>query len=96
MFRPEGDFLFTTVAVDLDVSVFEWIESEINDDFELQPLEHILGDRTPQENRTRNLEMMSRSKDDAITAALEHLGVPVNETGVGFNVIVSGGPVMAC
>ena len=93
VFRPEGDFLFTTVAVDLDVSVFEWIESEINDDFELQPLEHILGDRTPQENRTRNLEMMSRSKDDAITAALEHLGVPVNETGVGFNVIVSGGPV---
>ncbi len=93
VFRPEGDFLFTTVAVDLDVSVFEWIESEINDDFELRPLEHILGDRTPQENRTRNLEMMSRSKDDAITAALEHLGVPVNETGVGFNVVVSGGPV---
>ena len=92
VFQPEGDFLFTTVAVDLDVSVFEWIEAEINDDFELQPLEHILGDRTPQENRTRNLEMMSRSKDDAITAALEHLGVPVNETGVGFNVIVSGGP----
>ena len=57
-----------------------------------RPLEHILGDRTPQENRTRNLEMMGRSKDDAITAAFEHLGVPINETGVGFNVIVSGGP----
>ena len=92
-YRPEGEFLFTTVSVDLDVSVFEWIESEVNDDFELQPREHILGDRTPQENRTRNLEMMSRSKDDAVAAALEFLGVPVEETGVGFNIIVSGGPV---
>lgn len=92
-YRPDGEFLFTTVSVDLDVSVFEWIESEIKDDFELQPLEHILGDRTPQENRTRNLEMMSRSKDDAINAALEYLGVPIVETGVGFNVVVSGGPV---
>lgn len=92
-YRPDGEFLFTTVAVDLDVSVFDWIESEVNDDFELQPLEHILGDRTPRENRTRNLEMMSRSKDYAITAALEYLGVPVQETGVGFNVVVSDGPV---
>ncbi len=92
-YEPEGEFLFTTVAVDLDVSVFEWIEAEVNDDFELQPREHILGDLTPQENRTRNLEMMNRSKDDAVIAALEYLGVPVNETGVGFNVVVGGGPV---
>ncbi|MDE0605553.1 MAG: PDZ domain-containing protein [Acidimicrobiaceae bacterium] len=92
-YRPDGEFLFTTVSVDLDVSVFEWIQSEVNDDFELQPLGHILGDRTPQENRTRNLEMMSRSKDDAIAAALEYLGVPVKETGVGFNAVVSDGPV---
>ena len=92
-FPPEGEFLFTTVAVDLEVSVFEWIEAEVNDDYELQPREHILGDLTPRENRTRNLEMMNRSKDDAVTAALEFLGVPVEETGVGFNVVVSGGPV---
>ncbi|MXW60617.1 MAG: PDZ domain-containing protein [Acidimicrobiaceae bacterium] len=92
-YRPDGEFLFTTVSVDLDVSVFEWIQSEVNGDFELQPLEHILGDRTPQENRTRNLEMMNRSKDDAITAALEYLGVPVNETGVGFDIVVADGPV---
>ena len=92
VFGPEGEFLFTTVSVDLEVSVFEWIESEINDDFELEPLEHILGDRTPEENRNRNLEMMSRSKDTAVTAALEHLGVPIKETGVGFNLVVSGGP----
>ena len=91
-YRPDGEFLFTTVAVDLDVSVFDWLESEVNGDFELQPLEHILGDRTPQENRTRNREMMSRSKGDAITAALEYLGVPVKETGVGFNVVVDDGP----
>ncbi len=92
-YPPQGEFLFTTVAVDLDVSVFEWIEAEFNDDFELQPRERILGDLTRQENRTRNLEMMNRSKDDAVTAALEYLGVPVEETGVGFNVVVGGGPV---
>ena len=92
-YPPEGEFLFTTVAVDLDVSVFEWLEAELNDDFELQPLERILGDLTPQENRTRNLEMMNRSKDDAVIAALEYLGVPVEETGVGFNAVVGGSPV---
>lgn len=92
VFEPEGEFLFTTVSVDLDVSVFDWIESEFNDEFELRPLEHILGDRTPEENRTRNSEMMSRSKDDAVTVALEFLGVPIVETGVGFNVVVDGGP----
>lgn len=91
-YPPEGEFLFTTVAIDLDVSVFEWIEAELNDDYELQPLEHILGDLTPRENRTRNLEMMNRSKDVAVVAALEYLGVPVEETGVGFNAVVSGGP----
>ena len=92
-YRPAGEFLFTTVSVDLDVSVFDWIQAEANDDFELVPVEHILGDRTPQENRTRNIEMMNRSKDDAIIAALEYLGAPVNETGVGFNIVVSDGPV---
>ena len=92
VYKPEGEFLFTTVSLDVDVSVFEWIESEINEDFELEPLEHILGDRTPEENRTRNLEMMSHSKDAAVTAALEHLGVPIKESGVGFNLVVSGGP----
>ncbi|MCY4495059.1 MAG: PDZ domain-containing protein [Acidimicrobiaceae bacterium] len=91
-YPPEGEFLFTTVAIDLDITVFEWIEAEVKDDFELQPREHILGDLTPRENRTRNLEMMNRSKDDAVVAALEFLGVPVEETGVGFNVVVSGGP----
>lgn len=92
-YPPNGQFLFTTVAVDLDVSVFEWLEAEFNDDFELQPREHILGDLTRQENRTRNLAMMNRSKDDAVVAALEYLGVPVEETGVGFNAVVEGGPV---
>lgn len=92
VFEPEGDFLFTTVSLDLNVSVFEWIEAEINDNFELQPLAHVLGDRTPQENRNRNLGLMTRSKDNAVTAALEYLGVPINETGVGFNLVVADGP----
>lgn len=92
VFEPEGEFLFTTVGLDLNVSVFEWIEAEIKENFELQPRVHVLGDRTPQENRDRNLGLMTVSKDNAVTAALEYLGVPINETGVGFNLVVDGGP----
>ncbi|MCQ3813484.1 MAG: hypothetical protein KTU85_03575 [Acidimicrobiia bacterium] len=91
-YPPAGDFLFTTVSIDVDVSVFDWLEAEVNKDAELHPLVNILGDQTPQESRTRNRELMRRSKEDAVLAALEFLGVPIVETGVGFGAVIADSP----
>jgi PDZ domain-containing protein len=92
--RPEGEILFTTVAVDSDVSVFDWLESVVDDDIEMRPREEVFGTLSVEENRERNLEMMRVSKDTAVIAALSHLGIPViEETGVAFEGVVDGGPV---
>lgn len=94
VFTPEGEILFTTVAIDDQVTVWEWVEAEIDDDIELRTHESVFGTRSSSEQRTRNLQMMQVSKDSAIIAALEWLGVDaVDETGIGFASVVEGGPV---
>ena len=92
--EPEGKILFTTVRIDDQVSLFEWVESEVDDDIELRTRESVFGTRSSDEQRERNLQMMEVSKDSAIIAALEWLGVDaVEESGIGFAGIVEGGPV---
>jgi Lon-like protease len=92
--QPEGAILFTTVAVDSDVSIFDWLESELDDDIFLRRRSEVFGDRSDGENRERNLEMMRVSKDIAIIVALDRLGIAVvEETGQGFQAVVEGGPV---
>ena len=94
VFEAEGEILFTTVSIDDQVSIWDWIRSEIDDDIELKTREAVFGSRTADENRQRNLQLMQSAKDTAIIAALSHLGVAViEETGVGFEVVVEGGPV---
>ncbi len=94
VFDPDGEILFTTVAIDDQVSVWEWVESEVDDDIELRTRESVFGTRTSSEQRERNLEMMQVSKDSAVVAALEKLGVDVvDESGIGFATVVEGGPV---
>ena len=94
VFTPEGEILFTTVAIDDQVTVWEWVEAEIDDDIELRTHESVFGTRSSSEQRTRNLQMMQVSKDSAVIAALEWLGVEaVDETGIGFASVVEGGPV---
>ena len=93
-FTPEGEILFTTVAIDDQVTVWEWIEAEVDDDIELRTRESVFGARSSSEQRDRNLQMMQVSKDSAVLAALEWLGVDaVDETGIGFGSVVEGGPV---
>jgi Lon-like protease len=91
--EPVGSILFTTVAVDSDVSIFDWIESEINDDIFLRRRADVFGTRSVEENRARNLEMMRVSKDVAVIVALDRLGIAVvEETGQGFEAVLEGGP----
>ena len=93
VFHPTGEILVTTVAVDSRVSIWDWLRAEIDDDIELKPRELVFGTRTAEENRQRNLELMNRSKENAVIAAMARLGIAViEETGVGFESIVEGGP----
>jgi len=93
VFEPEGEILFTTVSIDDDVTVFEWLRYERSDDVVFQPRELYFGDRSTSENRERNLRLMQTSKDTAVLVALAHLGVDVADaTGIGFAGVVAGGP----
>jgi PDZ domain-containing protein len=93
VFQPEGEILFTTVAIDDQVTISDWVRSERDDAVELRTRAEVFGTRTASEQRERNLQLMQASKDTAIVAALEHLGVEaVIESGIGFNEVVEGGP----
>ncbi|MDW3220880.1 MAG: S16 family serine protease [Acidimicrobiales bacterium] len=90
---PDGAILFTTVALDSTITVFDWLRSEFDDDIVLRPRVEVLGTRSIEENRERNLEMMRVSKDGAVVTALEYLGFDViDETGVAFESVIDDGP----
>lgn len=91
--QPAGSILFTTVALDSTITVFDWLHSEVDDDIDLRPRSEVLGSRSISENRERNLEMMRASKDGAVITALEYLGYDViDETGVAFESVLDDGP----
>ena len=92
-YDPEGEILFTTVAIDDQVTISDWVRSAVDDAVELRTREEVFGTRTASEQRERNLQLMQASKDTAIIAALEHLGVEaVIESGIGFNEVLADGP----
>lgn len=94
MFEPAGEILFTTVAIDDQVTISDWVRSARDDAVILRTREEVFGNRTSQEQRERNLQLMAVSKDTAVIAALEYLGVEaVVESGVGFNQVIEDGPV---
>lgn len=91
--QPEGSILFTTVQLDTNISVFDWVNGEIDDDIDLRPRSDVIGDQSDAVRRERNLEMMRVSKDDAVVAALHHLGIVVfEETGLGIDTVLDDGP----
>ena len=75
IFEPEGEILFTTVAVDDQVTIADWVRANSDDAVELRTREQVFGARTTAEQRERNLELMAVSKESAVVAALEYLGV---------------------
>lgn len=93
-FEPAGEILFTTVAIDDQVTISDWVRSARDDAVILRTREEVFGTRTSEQQRERNLQLMAVSKDTAVVAALGYLGVEaVVESGVGFNQVVEGGPV---
>jgi Lon-like protease len=73
-YPSEGELLFTTVRVRQRPNLWEYLWLQFDDDATVVPEEDILGDRTPEENRQVNLELMNDSKQVAVAVALEELG----------------------
>ena len=93
VFEPEGEILFTTVSIDDQVTIADWVRSGLDDAIELRSRVDVFGSRSASEQRERNLQLMQASKDTAVIAALEHLGVmAVVESGIGFNEVLDDGP----
>lgn len=80
---PAGEIAFTTVSL-RQSTVASYVWAWFDDDVQVVADELILGNRSPQENRQFNLQLMDTSKQDAIRVALLELGyeVPVTIDGV--------------
>lgn len=80
---PAGEIAFTTVSL-RQSTVASYVWAWFDDDVEVVSDELILGNRSPQENRQFNMQLMDTSKQDAIRVALLELGyeVPVTIDGV--------------
>lgn len=77
-FDSEGQIGFTTVSVsDGRISRLEQFLASRDPAVEVVPEEMFLGDQTPEENRERNRQMMSDSREVATALAFETLGYEV-------------------
>jgi len=82
-YPPAGELAFTTVSL-RQSTVASYLWAWFDDDVQVVEQRALLGDRSPQENRQLNLQLMDTSKQDAIRVALQALGyeVPVRIDGV--------------
>jgi len=93
VFPPTGQILFTTVAIDDQISVLEWLDAERDPHQTLLPHDAVFSTRSTSENRQRNLQMMQVSKETAVLVAFQHLGVDViDESGINFAEVLADGP----
>lgn len=92
-FPSDGELLFTTVRVRQRPNLWEYLWLQADDDAEIVPEEVVLQDRTPEENREFNLELMNDSKRVAVAVALEELGYDAVQTdAVVIQQLVPGAP----
>ena len=73
-YPSEGELLLLTVRFQTRPNLWEYLWLRMDDDAQVVPEENIFGDRTPEENREFNLELMNDSKRVAVAVALEQLG----------------------
>lgn len=92
VYRDPGEIDFTTISMKratvLD-AVFGWNDPAV----ELVDQEIVEGGKSPEQNRTENLEMMADSKQIAAVVALRKLGYDVKVVGTGALVRDIGPPV---
>ncbi len=90
-YPPAGQIAFTTVSLRRS-TLASYVLAWFDDDIEVVDQDLILGNRSPQENRQFNLQLMDTSKQEAMRLALERLGydVPVTIDGVVIVAVQDG------
>lgn len=92
-YPPEESVAYTTVSARQDVSLLQAIEGWLDDDIEVVPERELRGDRSAEENRRYNAELMSDSKMIATVVAMDRLGYDViRTTGVVVRDLLNGSP----
>lgn len=92
-FEPAGTILFTTVSIDDELTVAEWIQSWLSESIDLHTRESVFEERTSEEQREHNLELMAASVDTAVFVALDHLGIDMfDATGLSFDSTIERAP----
>lgn len=90
-YPSEGQLLLTTVRIRQRPNLWEYLWLHTDADAEILSEAKFLGERTPQENRELNLQLMSDSKTIAIAVALEALGYDaIRADGVIVTELVEG------
>ncbi len=79
-FPSEGELLLLTVRFRTRPNLWEYLWLRMDGDAEVVPEQNIFGDRTPEENREFNLNLMNDSKQVAVAVALEQLGYDAVQT----------------
>lgn len=82
-YPPQSDIAYTTVSL-RHSTVASYVVAMFDDDIEIVEDNVVLGDRSENENRQFNLQLMDTSKQDAIRVALVALGhdVPITVSGI--------------
>lgn len=81
-YPPHESVAFTTVSVG-QTSLLEALIGWLDDNVDVLPEEKVRGDRTAEENRRYNAQLMDASKQTAIAVALDYLGEDVDITTTG-------------
>jgi PDZ domain-containing protein len=84
-YASDGNISYTTVSL-RQSTVVGLLAGWFDDDIDVVPRDQVLGDRSTDENRALNLQMMDTSKQVATQVALERLGYDVDVTITGHTV----------
>jgi PDZ domain-containing protein len=85
-YRSEGEILFLTARIGR-VTPWEAFAGWVRGDVDIYEEAGVLGGLTDEENRLRQAEAMTASKNTALIVALDELGLPYDPTGTGAVVV---------
>jgi PDZ domain-containing protein len=92
-YQPSQSISYTTVSVG-STTMLEALAGWLDDDVDVLPEERVRGDRTEDENRRYNAQLMDTSKLVAVAVALDRLGedVEITTTGAIVRDLAPGSP----
>lgn len=83
---PEGEIGFVTVSQTADISVWQWLDAQLDENALIKHEDEINGTQTTEEKREQDQRRMQVSKSAAVVVALERLGYDLVITPLGIEV----------